>query len=352
LRFLEELNKLSGKFRNEILKKMKRNIFTFLSLMLLFVSELKAQVPQGVNYQAIARDTNGGLIKNRNINVCISIISGSATGTIQWQETHLLTTNNFGLFTLIIGKGISTGAGASSSFSTVNWASANFYLKVEVDYNGGTNFKDMGTSQLWSVPYAFVSENSLNSHPGPTGPTGPSGTSGINGTTGATGAIGATGTSGPTGPQGITGATGPSGGPLGPIGPTGVTNIKIYGVNSTFSTNICTSTYTLIPDLSQTIVLTDTATLEITGTGGFNSTGGVCVFAPEVKISIFCNNVLLPNASQTYLLLQMSWHIALIEKLPPDTYTFEVRGMCLGTYCYTVGLTPDSQSSLIIHVFY
>jgi hypothetical protein len=193
---------------------------------------------------------------------------------------------------------------------------------------------------------------SLCNASGATGPTGLSGTIGPTGPTGTIGATGATGTGGVVGPTGATGATGPSGGPIGPTGPTGNTNVKIFGVNSTFATNICNSTYTLIPNLSQTIVLTDTATIEITGTGGIYSNTGTYVFAPKVKISIFCNNVLMPNASQMYTLLDLSWHIALIETLPPGTYTFDVRGKNLTTYCIVVGLSADSQSSLIIHVYY
>ena len=63
---------------------MKKNylfiITTVLSLSFfnLKINNVFAQVPQGLNYQAIARDALGNLIINKNINVRISIISGSA----------------------------------------------------------------------------------------------------------------------------------------------------------------------------------------------------------------------------------------------------------------------------------
>ena len=155
-----------------------------------------AQIPEGFNYQAVARNAAGGLLNNQNIAVRLSIISGTATGIVQWQETHNTTTNEFGLFTIIIGQGTSTGAGTVASFSAINWASANFYLKVEVDYTGVSNYIDMGTVQLWSVPYAMVSGNTLNS------PTGPTGTTGAQGMTGATGVAGTNGLNGATGPTG------------------------------------------------------------------------------------------------------------------------------------------------------
>ncbi len=193
-----------------------------LSLFTLFFTPVIAQIPQGLNYQSVARDASGHLISNHAVSVRINILSGSGTGILQWQELHSVTTNQFGLFTLIIGQGTSTGLGASASFSTINWINASYFLKVEVDYTGGTNYTAMGTSQLWSVPYALEAGNALNNQAGPTGATGPTGPSGIDGSTGITGPTGS-GATGPTGPTGIIGPTGPGVGATGPTGETGST---------------------------------------------------------------------------------------------------------------------------------
>jgi len=227
---------------------MKKNLITFVFSLFIAscVTIVNAQVPQGFNYQAVARNSTGGLLVSQNINVRISIISGIPTGTIQWQETHSSTTNQFGLFTLIIGQGTSTGQGTASTFASIDWANSNHYLKVEVDYSGGINFIDMGTSQLLTVPYAMVAGNALNSPTGPTGITGPtglqgplgptglSGTNGLNGVTGSMGPIGPTGPIGPIGPSGSPGVTGNAGaqgptgmtGAAGATGPTGLTGIQ------------------------------------------------------------------------------------------------------------------------------
>jgi|GEM_PF-2124980 len=191
-------------------------VLTSICTFLLISSSVKAQIPQGFNYQAVARNSSGALIQNQAISVRISIISGTANGVLQWQEKHSLTTNEFGLFTLLIGQGISTGAGATPAFSAINWAGANHFLKVEVDYTGGLNYIAMGTTQLWSVPYAMVSGNTISCPAGPTGATGPAGP------VGATGSAGQNGLNGATGPTGHMGPTGPMG-PLGPVGPIGVT---------------------------------------------------------------------------------------------------------------------------------
>jgi len=112
--FTNTLKKLVVSLSNYKNNMSKKLIFLFAFISL--VSFANAQVPEGLNYQAVARDASGTLIKSQNINVRINIISGSTSGTLQWQETHAVTTNNFGLFTLVIGQGTSTGAGASSTF--------------------------------------------------------------------------------------------------------------------------------------------------------------------------------------------------------------------------------------------
>jgi len=60
-----------------------KKIFTFLFTlsMVLAAAQMYAQVPQKINYQAVARNSAGALIANTNIAVRISIHDGSATGT-------------------------------------------------------------------------------------------------------------------------------------------------------------------------------------------------------------------------------------------------------------------------------
>jgi len=110
-------------------------------------------VPQGINYQAVARDATGSELTNQALTVRLSVMSGASTGTLSWEETHSVITNDFGLFTAVIGQGASTGLGSSSTFSEVDWGSAAHYMKVEI--NTGSGYVDMGTNELLSVPYAL-----------------------------------------------------------------------------------------------------------------------------------------------------------------------------------------------------
>ena len=134
-----------------------RKLLLFLTSVLFCAITFAQSVPQGINYQAVARDANGDELANQALSIQLSVIAASPTGTVSWQETHAITTNDFGLFTAIIGQGTSTGSGSSVSFSDVDWASASHYIKVEID--DGSGLVDMGTTALMSVPYALQSGN-------------------------------------------------------------------------------------------------------------------------------------------------------------------------------------------------
>lgn len=162
----------------------------------------------GTNYQAVVRNANGTVVADKQVTVRISILGGSATGGLQYEETHQVTSNALGLITLQIGKGTPN----TGTFSAVPWQNADQYLKVEVD--AGQGYTNLGTTQLMSVPFALYA---ANGNPGPAGATGPAGPQGA---PGPIGPVGPAGIPGPIGPVGPAGATGPAGVP-GPVGPTG-----------------------------------------------------------------------------------------------------------------------------------
>lgn len=136
---------------------MKKIFFLHILLLIFLVSH--SQVPQALNYQAIARTSNGVLIPSQNIGVRFSILEGTITGTPVYTETHQTTTNSFGLFTLEIGHGTPT----TGTFATINWGSGTAkFLKVEIAPTGGTTYQLQGTTQLLSVPYAlFAAKTNL-----------------------------------------------------------------------------------------------------------------------------------------------------------------------------------------------
>ena len=120
-------------------------------------------VPQGINYQAVARDANGDVLMNQILTIQFSIISDITTSAVSWQETHTVSTNIYGLYTAIIGGGATTSVGSSAAFDSISWGASNHLLKVELDYGGG--LIDMGTTAFMSVPYALFAETSNNAGP-------------------------------------------------------------------------------------------------------------------------------------------------------------------------------------------
>lgn len=116
-----------------------------------------AQVPNAFNYQAVVRDNTGTVIPNQNVSFRISLLKGSVSGTTVYSEIHSSTTNDFGLSNLQIGN----GTVASGDFSAINWAEDSYFVKIELDAAGGSNYQLMGTSQLMSVPYSNRANNSM-----------------------------------------------------------------------------------------------------------------------------------------------------------------------------------------------
>lgn len=133
---------------------IRRFLLVMTCVVICSISLFSQSPPQGVSYQAVARDEIGNPISESNLSVRISIYANAIDGTLMWEEVHDVSTNLFGLFNLIIGQGESTGVGNSPTFELLNWGAASYFLGVEIDPGDGI-YELMGISQLLSVPYAL-----------------------------------------------------------------------------------------------------------------------------------------------------------------------------------------------------
>ncbi|MDP2888494.1 MAG: hypothetical protein Q8P34_05935, partial [Bacteroidota bacterium] len=122
------------------------------------INTLSAQTPNAFKYQAVVRNNSGQIIVNQNVGFRISILQSSATGTVVYSEKHTVQTNAFGLVNLEIGKGTTL----SGTFSTIDWGSDSYFVKIELDANNSGLFSEMGTSQLLSVPYSLYANKAGN----------------------------------------------------------------------------------------------------------------------------------------------------------------------------------------------
>ena len=125
-------------------------------LFILLASITYAQAPQGIPYQAVARNSSGAVLASTNISVRFTIRDSIATGAIKYRETHSVTTTSQGMFSVNVGQ----GTPVTGMFSGINWGTNAKFLQVELDPAGGTSYIDMGTQQMMSVPYAKYAETS------------------------------------------------------------------------------------------------------------------------------------------------------------------------------------------------
>ncbi|MFO7574648.1 MAG: LamG-like jellyroll fold domain-containing protein [Bacteroidales bacterium] len=134
---------------------MRRILLTFSTIVLAVT--LSAQAPQAFKYQTVVRNSDGSaVIASQTVAFRISILQGSITGTESYVETHSVPTNEFGLAAFNIGE----GTPVTATFSSVDWAAGPFFVKVEIDPANGTDFEEVGTSQLLSVPFAMYARTS------------------------------------------------------------------------------------------------------------------------------------------------------------------------------------------------
>ncbi|NDB35167.1 MAG: hypothetical protein EB023_07430 [Flavobacteriia bacterium] len=61
-----------------------------------------AQAPEGINYQAVIRKTDGTLVTNSMIAVRVQIKQTSATGTVVYAERQSVSTSSFGLVNFVL----------------------------------------------------------------------------------------------------------------------------------------------------------------------------------------------------------------------------------------------------------
>lgn len=133
-----------------------KNIITICFLLNAgFLVHVRAQsVPQGVAFQAVARDAGGAPIASANLTVDFYILNGVIA---EYHESHSVTTDPFGLFRVNIGE----GTPLSGSFANLSWETVNYSLQINITPPGGSPTV-LGTQSFRSVPYAQHAETAAS----------------------------------------------------------------------------------------------------------------------------------------------------------------------------------------------
>lgn len=117
----------------------------------------------GINYQAVILDPNpismpgnnytGQPLANKAIELKFSLFSSTR---LDYQETILTQTDEYGLINVIIGKGIKTG---NTSFDDILWTDTLKTLQVEVKFPSTSTYTEISRSILQYSPYALYAKS-------------------------------------------------------------------------------------------------------------------------------------------------------------------------------------------------
>ncbi|MDG1725118.1 MAG: hypothetical protein P8I11_05460 [Bacteroidia bacterium] len=141
-----------------------KKIFLFLLTSLLSFSSFAQNLPQGIAYQAVAvkegpysvagENPQAIYWSNKEIKVRFTILDQYPNPTNIYQEFHPVTTDDYGVFNLIIGQ----GSVLLGNFETIPWELGTAHLRVEIDFDNDDSYTITSFERFWSVPYAFVSK--------------------------------------------------------------------------------------------------------------------------------------------------------------------------------------------------
>ena len=122
----------------------------------------------GISYQALILNPAGEELpgaNNSNIPlsnklVCLRFAIVDSNNSIEYIETHKVTTDIYGIVNLVIGTGDQIG-GYASSFSAIVWNNTAKSLKVDLDVKANcTNFVALSNQPFTYVPFAYYAANS------------------------------------------------------------------------------------------------------------------------------------------------------------------------------------------------
>ncbi|ARV09013.1 hypothetical protein BTO05_04950 [Winogradskyella sp. PC-19] len=134
---------------------MKRIIT--LAFILCLTSQVFSQT-DGLTYQAViinpsatdlpGVDSSGNFLPSTSIAIRFSIINGdNDQNPAEFQEIVFTDTDEFGRVNVVIGKD-------NDAFRTINWDGETKLLKVEIDFEAGSDFSLISVEELTFLPYA------------------------------------------------------------------------------------------------------------------------------------------------------------------------------------------------------
>jgi hypothetical protein len=133
---------------------MKQIIFT-LAVALIAISGLQAQdvaARSGFQHQGVVRDASGRPLANTAVTLQIAISEDAKNGKALYVETHELTTDGQGHFTVVVGEGKTS----KGEFASTPWSSGRLWMHVALqNKNPRRGGIVLSSAQLPVAPYAM-----------------------------------------------------------------------------------------------------------------------------------------------------------------------------------------------------
>ncbi|PQB06098.1 hypothetical protein BST83_02055 [Polaribacter filamentus] len=143
---------------------MKKTVQFLIFILCCSPALMQAQVPNGISFQAVAKDANQNVASERTIHIKVNINENDANATV-YSETFEVTSSREGIFSVVIGQG--DWLFGTNSIRELDWSNNIYFLNLNVavepslydpSWNYLNEYVDLGTSQIWSVPHAFSAD--------------------------------------------------------------------------------------------------------------------------------------------------------------------------------------------------
>lgn len=138
-----------------------KKILISIVLLGLVCGSVWAQVPEKFRYEVVARDANGVPVAAPSASVRLSVLKNSPAGSVVYCERHSAAIGMDGLLSLEVGGGTRIG---HNLFRNINWGADNYYLKVEIDTTGGTDYTFNMVTPIVAVPLVEYAQNIRQQH--------------------------------------------------------------------------------------------------------------------------------------------------------------------------------------------
>ena len=160
---------MSKNLKHNTMKNLTK-LFTvaFTTLIIFTVDAQQIADLEGINYQAVAIDTDGKELVGKDaqgeplykgdIGVRFTITSGP-DGSIYYQETHSTTTDENGLFSLNIGLGELTNETDYTDLMDMPWINGDQWLMVEIALGDDGDYDLVSNQKFMAVPYSFYTDD-------------------------------------------------------------------------------------------------------------------------------------------------------------------------------------------------